>query len=60
MLLDEPTAHLDAAAGQQLMADLRRGLTGKSVVVVTHNPADAAWCSRRLKLGTAKRSLAVR
>jgi len=60
VLLDEPTAHLDAAAGQQLMADLWRGLTGKSVVVVTHNPADAAWCGKRLKLGAAKRSLAVR
>lgn len=60
VLLDEPTAHLDPAAGAQLMADLRRGLGGKSVVVVTHNPADAAWCSRRLELGSAQRSLAVR
>ncbi|MBD8045020.1 thiol reductant ABC exporter subunit CydD [Arthrobacter sp. Sa2BUA2] len=60
VLLDEPTAHLDPAAGKQLMADLRSGLSGKSVVVVTHNPADAAWCSRRLELGSAQRSLAVR
>jgi ATP-binding cassette subfamily C protein CydCD len=60
VLLDEPTAHLDAAAGHQLMADLATGLAGKTVVVVTHNPADAAWCSRRLELGAAKSSLALR
>ncbi|WP_104103044.1 thiol reductant ABC exporter subunit CydD [Arthrobacter sp. 08Y14] len=51
VLLDEPTAHLDAEAGEQLMADLAAGLRGKSVVVVTHNPADAAWCQRRIVLG---------
>ena len=51
VLLDEPTAHLDAEAGEQLMADLSAGLRGKSVVVVTHNPADAAWCDRSLVLG---------
>ncbi|WAP50882.1 thiol reductant ABC exporter subunit CydD [Arthrobacter sp. ATA002] len=51
VLLDEPTAHLDAEAGEQLMADLSAGLRGKCVVVVTHNPADAAWCDRRVVLG---------
>ncbi|MCC3264555.1 thiol reductant ABC exporter subunit CydD [Arthrobacter gengyunqii] len=53
VLLDEPTAHLDAEAGEQLMADLAAGLRGKAVVVVTHNPADAAWCQRRIVLGPA-------
>ena len=53
VLLDEPTAHLDAEAGEQLMADLAAGLRGKSVVVVTHNPADAAWCERTLALDGA-------
>ncbi|MCC3290778.1 thiol reductant ABC exporter subunit CydD [Arthrobacter sp. zg-Y1110] len=51
VLLDEPTAHLDAEAGAQLMADLKSGLQGKAVVVVTHNPADAAWCGREVSLG---------
>ena len=51
VLLDEPTAHLDAEAGEQLMADLKRALRGKAVVVVTHNPADAAWCGREVTLG---------
>ncbi|MER2133854.1 MAG: thiol reductant ABC exporter subunit CydD [Arthrobacter sp.] len=60
VLLDEPTAHLDPAAGRQLMADLASGLAGKTVVVVTHNPADAAWCGRTLELGAAQGSLALR
>ena len=60
VLLDEPTAHLDPAAGRQLMADLSVGLAGKTVVVVTHNAADAAWCARRLELGAAQSSLALR
>nr|WP_269440176.1 thiol reductant ABC exporter subunit CydD [Arthrobacter sp. zg-Y769] len=51
VLLDEPTAHLDAEAGAQLMADLKSGLRGKAVVVVTHNRADAAWCEREVSLG---------
>ncbi|MFZ3452413.1 thiol reductant ABC exporter subunit CydD [Arthrobacter sp. 7Tela_A1] len=60
VLLDEPTAHLDPPAGRRLMADLRKGLAGKSVVVVTHNPADAAWCDHELVLGAEDRSLALR
>lgn len=40
ILLDEPTAHLDAESGRALMADLRAGLRSRTVVLVTHNPAD--------------------
>jgi ATP-binding cassette subfamily C protein CydCD len=40
ILLDEPTAHLDAESGRALMADLRAGLASRTVVLVTHNPAD--------------------
>lgn len=40
ILLDEPTAHLDAAAGRAMLADLRNGLKEKTVVLVSHNPAD--------------------
>lgn len=40
ILLDEPTAHLDAQAGRDMLAELRRGLTGRTVVLVTHNPDD--------------------
>jgi ATP-binding cassette subfamily C protein CydCD len=40
ILLDEPTAHLDAESGRALIADLRAGLVSRTVVLVTHNPAD--------------------
>jgi ATP-binding cassette subfamily C protein CydCD len=40
ILLDEPTAHLDAESGRALIADLRAGLASRTVVLVTHNPAD--------------------
>ena len=40
ILLDEPTAHLDAEAGRAMLADLRAGLADRTVVLVTHNLAD--------------------
>ncbi|MBT2596489.1 thiol reductant ABC exporter subunit CydD [Arthrobacter sp. ISL-72] len=50
ILLDEPTAHLDAEAGRAMLADLRRGLTGRTVVLVTHNPDDIDAADARLDL----------
>ncbi|GAB3257221.1 thiol reductant ABC exporter subunit CydD [Arthrobacter pigmenti] len=52
VLLDEPTAHLDRESAIELLADLRRGLSGKSVVMVTHHPQDAAVCDEQLVLGS--------
>jgi ATP-binding cassette subfamily C protein CydCD len=40
ILLDEPTAHLDAESARAMLADLRKGLRHRTVVLVTHNPAD--------------------
>ena len=54
LLLDEPTAHLDAEAGCLMMAELRAGLMDVTVVLVTHNPADIAGGDSRLDLGTTK------
>jgi ATP-binding cassette subfamily C protein CydCD len=51
MLVDEPTAHLDDATADQLMADLRRGLHDELVVVVTHRTGDIDLSDRRLALG---------
>ncbi|QDY91361.1 thiol reductant ABC exporter subunit CydD [Arthrobacter sp. UKPF54-2] len=42
ILLDEPTAHLDAEAGRAMLGELRRGLAGRTVVLVTHNPEDVS------------------
>jgi ATP-binding cassette subfamily C protein CydCD len=50
ILLDEPTAHLDAEAGNAMLADLRKGLAARTVVLVTHNPDDIAPADRRLDL----------
>ncbi|GAB2718577.1 thiol reductant ABC exporter subunit CydD [Arthrobacter bambusae] len=52
LLLDEPTAHLDAEAGRLMMAELRAGLKDVTVVLVTHNPADIAGGDSRLDLGS--------
>lgn len=51
LLCDEPTGQLDSATGGKLMAmlkDLSR--QGICVVVVTHDPAAAAWADRTLHL----------
>ncbi|MFC8411208.1 thiol reductant ABC exporter subunit CydD [Arthrobacter sp. NPDC057259] len=50
ILLDEPTAHLDAEAGRALLAELRRGLAERTVVLVTHNPDDVDPADARLDL----------
>ena len=36
LILDEPTAHLDAANRRALMADLLAATTGRSVLLITH------------------------
>lgn len=58
ILLDEPTAHLDRPAADALLADLRRGLAGRIVVLVSHAAIDGDWTDRRLTLGTDHRSSA--
>jgi ATP-binding cassette subfamily C protein CydCD len=50
ILLDEPTAHLDAESALGLMADLRAGLRSRTVVLVTHNPADISPLDNLLSL----------
>ncbi|HET7139221.1 MAG TPA: thiol reductant ABC exporter subunit CydD [Arthrobacter sp.] len=56
ILLDEPTAHLDAQAGREMLADLRAGLKDRTVVMVTHNPADIQPDDARLDLSAASRT----
>ncbi|MCU1547169.1 MAG: transporter [Arthrobacter sp.] len=54
ILLDEPTAHLDAESGRALLAELRHGLQDRTVVLVTHNPGDIAAADSRLDLGAGR------
>lgn len=60
VLLDEPTAHLDPESAAGLLADLRAALAGKAVVMVTHDPAEAAACPRILELGSAAEAAVLR
>jgi ATP-binding cassette subfamily C protein CydCD len=55
ILLDEPTAHLDAESGRDMLADLRAGLEDRTVVMVTHNPADIHPEDTLLDLSVASR-----
>ncbi|MDQ0850763.1 ATP-binding cassette subfamily C protein CydCD [Arthrobacter sp. B3I9] len=50
ILLDEPTAHLDAESGRALLAELRHGLKNRTVILVTHNPEDIDPGDSRLDL----------
>lgn len=56
ILLDEPTAHLDAQSGREMLADLRAGLKDRTVVMVTHNPADIQPDDTRLELSALSRT----
>jgi ATP-binding cassette subfamily C protein CydCD len=58
ILLDEPTAHLDAASGREMLADLRNGLKDKTVVLVSHNPADISATDLILNLDEPERKSA--
>ena len=49
---DEPTGALDRATGQEVMGVLTSACraSGATLVVVTHDPAVAAWCQRILQV----------
>jgi ATP-binding cassette subfamily C protein CydD len=53
LLLDEPTAHLDAAAEAALIAVIARACIGRTVIIATHSTALAAIADRVVDLGAA-------
>ncbi|EAR26291.1 putative ABC transporter ATP-binding protein [marine actinobacterium PHSC20C1] len=59
VLLDEPTAHLDAASAEQLITDLRTALADKIVVLVSHHADERRDFDVSLRLG-ARDEVAVR
>jgi ATP-binding cassette subfamily C protein CydCD len=49
LVLDEPTAHLDAATADSLAAEIRGTTSGRTALVVTHRPEQVAgWEQIRL------------
>ena len=55
---DEPTGALDSATGREVLS-LLRGLTGRkgrTVIMVTHDPAAAAWADRVVFLADGRLS----
>jgi ABC-type multidrug transport system fused ATPase/permease subunit len=53
LLLDEPTAGLDAGAARAVLGALTRLRGRRTVMVVTHDPATASLCDRVLPLGSS-------
>jgi ABC-type lipoprotein export system ATPase subunit len=58
VLADEPTGSLDAESGAAVL-DLLRGLRGRAVVIVTHEPDAAAIADRVLHLSDGRLLSAV-
>ena len=50
LLLDEPTAHLDAATEARVIASVRRAAQGRTVALVTHRTAALSIADRVLSL----------
>ncbi|MBH0097609.1 thiol reductant ABC exporter subunit CydD [Salinibacterium sp. NSLL150] len=59
VLLDEPTAHLDAASAEQLITDLRTALADKIVVLVSHHDDERRDSDVSLRLGAREQVAAV-
>ena len=53
---DEPTGNLDSRSGTEVLAFLRRSVRelGQTVVMVTHDPAAAAYADRVVLLADGK------
>ena len=54
LVLDEPTAHLDAATAESVAADLLDSSSGRSVVWITHGTAGLDRVDRVLALGEGR------
>jgi ATP-binding cassette subfamily C protein CydD len=49
-LLDEPTVHLGPAGAEQALASLEKAMSGKSALIVTHDPAAQRLADRVVAL----------
>ncbi len=51
LLLDEPTAHLDAPTEQRILAAIRQLSVGRFVLMVAHRPAAIDFADRIVEIG---------
>jgi ABC-type multidrug transport system fused ATPase/permease subunit len=54
LVLDEPTAGLNAELAQQLLQDVMAGAGERSVLLITHRPSEAARCTEVLHLESGR------
>jgi ABC-type multidrug transport system fused ATPase/permease subunit len=54
LVLDEPTAHLDPATAERLMADLLAAAGTRSVLLITHRPEGLALADEVVDLGEGR------
>ncbi|MBF0816693.1 ATP-binding cassette domain-containing protein, partial [Microbacterium paludicola] len=55
LVLDEPTAHLDAASAERVRAAVRARASRATVVLATHEPETLALATRRVAVGAEGR-----
>jgi ATP-binding cassette subfamily C protein CydCD len=55
LLLDEPTAHLDAPTEQRTLAAIRQFSVGRFVLMVAHRPSAIHFADRIIEVGAAAR-----
>jgi ATP-binding cassette, subfamily C, bacterial CydD len=59
LLLDEPTAHLDPASADRIMAALEDQLAGRTIILVTHRPPPQCWPAEAGRVGRPTRFLVL-
>lgn len=57
LVLDEVTSALDAAAEAQLLTNIRRAGSGRTVIIVTHRPAALRICTRAVLMAEGRIAL---
>ncbi|WP_285610739.1 thiol reductant ABC exporter subunit CydC [Actinokineospora globicatena] len=59
IVLDEPTAHLDVPTADRVLATLHEALAGKTVIHITHRPAEAERADVVVDMGVVDRRALV-
>lgn len=54
VILDEPTAHLDHATAEAVIANMMDALSDRTVLLLSHEPLDEAYASITVDLGEAR------